>query len=174
MSGCFCTLKCSSIKHFLQKQSSCSTGCYVELSAPQRMFDMCYLIKSIHLHQLEQDTSRWRHANSFISLRWRDTDVGSCHCRSDCYPQDRKWLFSPFACVWGGTNRRVCGRWWWVGLHERFGWTNVLKRLRKWEQNCVLFVHKKQEDFLNLQIYLFSTSTVPLKKSEVVLPLQLI
>ena len=58
------------------------------------MFEMRYLIKSIHLHRVEQDTSRWRHANSFIPLRWCDTEADSCRCRSDCYPikidQDRK------------------------------------------------------------------------------------
>ncbi|KAI9547621.1 hypothetical protein NQZ68_014887 [Dissostichus eleginoides] len=45
------------------------------------MFEMRYLIKSIHLHRVEQDPSRWRHANSFIPLRWCDTEADSCRCR---------------------------------------------------------------------------------------------
>lgn len=64
-----------------------SQSAVVETSDPQyAVFELCDLIRSIHTHQVEQDTSRWRHANSFIPLRWCDTDSGSCWCRSDSYP----------------------------------------------------------------------------------------
>lgn len=67
----------------------------VKTSALQyAMLEMCYLIKSIQVHQVEQDTSRCRHANSFMPLRWCDTEADSCRCRSDSYPirraEDRK------------------------------------------------------------------------------------
>lgn len=54
--------------------------------------------EDIHLHQVEQDTSRWRHANSFIPLRWSDTDEGSCCGRLDCYSAQHKIAFR-FVCV---------------------------------------------------------------------------
>jgi len=70
------------------------------------MYDLCYLMKSIHLHQVEQNISRWRHANSFIPLWWCDTAAGSCRCRSDCYlvttvegRQKKRVLLSECVCV---------------------------------------------------------------------------
>lgn len=70
----------------------CLAACTAVFSAAATP-EMCYLIckkkekkeENIHLHQVEQDKSRWRHANSFIPLRCSDTDVDSCRCRSDCY-----------------------------------------------------------------------------------------
>lgn len=85
----YCVRVSECLKSAREWRSGSLTGCLSQLSALQpATLQMRYLIKtrSIHLHQVEQDTSRWRHANSFIPLRWCDTDADSCWCRSDCYP----------------------------------------------------------------------------------------